>query len=452
MKPKGKSVFVCQSCGAESPRWMGRCPECDTWGSMVEEVVSPPSVHRPRRDEEPTSLQHVEAREEDRLSTGSRELDLVLGGGLVPGSLVLVGGDPGIGKSTLLLQASSYLSQEGQRILYVSGEESARQTKLRATRLGMEGKEVYLYAETDLGAVLDQAEKMAPAVVIIDSIQAVFSPELSSAPGTVSQVRTCTGKLLELAKGSGVTTLVVGHVTKDGSLAGPRVLEHMVDTVLYFEGERHQSYRVLRAIKNRFGSTNEVGVFEMTHSGLKEVENPSDLFLALRAPDVPGSCVVVSMEGSRPILLELQALVTPSFYGVPQRVATGLSRTRLAMLLAVLEKRAGISLGNRDVFANVAGGMKLEEPGADLGLALAVASSRKDVACDSQMAAAGEVGLAGEVRPVAQLARRIAEAARMGFKRCLVSPHGAEHIKKDSGLELVPVRSVRQALEAGLRK
>ncbi len=451
MKAKGKSVFVCQGCGAESPQWLGRCPECGTWGSMVEEVVAPPSVHRPRRDEEPTSLQHVEAREEDRLSTGSTEFDLVLGGGLVPGSLVLVGGDPGIGKSTLLLQASSHLSRGGQRILYVSGEESARQTKLRATRLGMEGKEVYLYAETDLSAVLDQAETMAPAVVIIDSIQAVFSPELSSAPGTVSQVRACTGRLLELAKGKGVTTLVVGHVTKDGSLAGPRVLEHMVDTVLYFEGERHQSYRVLRAIKNRFGSTNEVGVFEMTHSGLKEVENPSDLFLALRAPDVPGSCVVVSMEGSRPILLELQALVTPSFYGVPQRVATGVSRTRLALLLAVLEKRAGINLGNRDVFANVAGGMKLEEPGADLGLALAVASSRKDVACDSQMVAVGEVGLAGEVRPVAQLARRIAEAARMGFKRCLVSPHGAEHVKEDSGLELVPVQSVREALEAGLR-
>ncbi len=451
MKRKVRSVFVCQNCGAESPQWMGRCPECGTWGSMTEETIAPP-VERGRAAGEPKRLDQVEAREEDRVSTGIREFDLVLGGGLVPGSLVLVGGDPGIGKSTLLLQASGCLSSGGKAVLYVSGEESARQTKLRATRLGVEGKDVYLYAETNLEAVLEQVRTMCPGVMVIDSIQTVFLPELTSAPGTVSQVRSCTGRLLELAKGNGITTLVVGHVTKDGSLAGPRVLEHMVDTVLYFEGERHQSYRILRAIKNRFGSTNEVGVFEMGQEGLTEVENPSDLFLSLRAPNVPGSCVVVSMEGSRPILVELQALVTPSFYGVPQRVATGVSRTRLAMLLAVLEKRAGVGLGNKDVFANVAGGIRLEEPGIDLGMALAVASSRKDTACDPEMAAVGEVGLAGEVRPVTQLARRITEAARMGFRRCLVSHHGVDHVKTDPGLELIPVRSVRQALEAGLQR
>jgi DNA repair protein RadA/Sms len=417
---------------------------------MAEETLTTP-VERGRPGEEPRRLDQVEAHEEDRVSTGLRELDLVLGGGLVPGSLVLVGGDPGIGKSTLLLQASGSLGREGRTVLYVSGEESAKQTKLRAARLGLEGKDVYLYAETNLDAVLEHARSMRPGVVVVDSIQAVFSPELTSAPGTVSQVRSCTGKLLELAKGTGVTTLVVGHVTKDGSLAGPRVLEHMVDTVLYFEGERHQSYRVLRAIKNRFGSTNEVGVFEMGHVGLIEVENPSDLFLALRAPDVPGSCVVVSMEGSRPILVELQALVTPSYYGVPQRVATGVSRARLSMLLAVLEKRAGLALGNRDVFANVAGGIRLEEPGVDLGLALAVASSRKDVACDPEMVAVGEIGLAGEIRPATQLSRRVVEAARMGFKRCLVSPRALDHAPDESGLELIPVRNIRQALEAGLR-
>jgi DNA repair protein RadA/Sms len=452
MKRKGKSVFVCQTCGTESPQWMGRCPGCGAWGSMTEEMVSPPAERGRRSGGEPTRLDRVEAREEDRVSTGLREFDLVLGGGLVPGSLVLVGGDPGIGKSTLLLQASGTLSGEGSGVLYVSGEESARQTKLRATRLGVDGTNVYLYAETNLETVLQQVQTIRPGVVVIDSIQTVFLPELTSAPGTVSQVRMCTGRLLELAKGNGITTLVVGHVTKDGSLAGPRVLEHMVDTVLYFEGERHQSYRLLRAIKNRFGSTNEVGVFEMGQQGLVEVENPSDLFLSLRAPDVPGSCVVVSMEGSRPILVELQALVTPSFYGVPQRVATGVSRTRLAMLLAVLEKRAGITLGNKDVFANVAGGMRLEEPGIDLGIALAVASSRKDTACDPEMAVVGEVGLAGEVRPVTQLGRRVAEAGRMGFKRCLVSHHGLEHMRTESNLELVPVRSVREALEAGLRR
>ncbi len=451
MKSKRKSVFVCQNCGAESPQWLGRCPACGTWGSMAEETVSaPPDRGRPAG--EPARLDQVEAREEDRVSTGLREFDLVLGGGLVPGSLVLVGGDPGIGKSTLLLQASGHLSREGNGVLYASGEESARQTKLRATRLGVEGKAVYLYAETNLEAVVQHVQSIRPGVLVIDSIQTVFLPDLTSAPGTVSQVRMCTGRLLELAKGNGVTTLIVGHVTKDGSLAGPRVLEHMVDTVLYFEGERHQSYRLLRAIKNRFGSTNEVGVFEMGQGGLTEVENPSDLFLSLRAPDVPGSCVVVSMEGSRPILVELQALVTPSFYGVPQRVATGVSRTRLAMLLAVLEKRAGLSLGNKDVFVNVAGGIRLEEPGIDLGVALAVASSRKDIACDPEMAVVGEVGLAGEVRPVAQLARRVTEAARMGFKRCLVSTHGAERVPLEQDLDLVPVRSVRQALEAGLRR
>lgn len=381
---------------------------------------------------------------EERWPTGIGELDRVLGGGFVPGSLVLVGGDPGIGKSTLALQAAFRLAEAGRPVLYVAGEESAQQTRMRAERLGAVSRGVWVVAETDLDAVLGSVRKLRPALVVVDSIQTVYRPDVPSAPGSVGQVRECAAALLQLAKSEGTAVLLVGHVTKEGMLAGPKVLEHLVDTVLYFEGERHQAYRILRATKNRFGSTNEIGVFEMGPGGLVEVPNPSAAFLGERPPGAAGAAVVCTLEGSRPLLVEVQALVAPSAFGTPRRATSGVDYNRLLLLVAVLEKHAGFALSQADVYANAAGGVRVEEPAADLGIALALASSYRTLALDGRTVFCGELGLAGEVRPVPQLARRLAEARKLGFERAFVPRGGAA---EGSGLDVVPVGTVVEALE-----
>ncbi|MFN3285128.1 MAG: DNA repair protein RadA [bacterium] len=436
-------AYVCQSCGYRSPRWLGRCPNCDAWNSLAEEVDVP---RRPAasRTAKPIPLPEVSPLPEERWPTGIGELDRVLGGGFVPGSLVLVGGDPGIGKSTLALQAAFRLAEAGRAVLYVAGEESAQQTRMRAERLGAVSRGVWVVAETDLDAVLGSVRKLRPALVVVDSIQTVYRPDVPSAPGSVGQVRECAAALLQLAKSEGTAVLLVGHVTKEGMLAGPKVLEHLVDTVLYFEGERHQAYRILRATKNRFGSTNEIGVFEMGPGGLVEVPNPSAAFLGERPPGAAGAAVVCTLEGSRPLLVEVQALVAPSAFGTPRRATSGVDYNRLLLLVAVLEKHAGLAFSQADVYANAAGGVRVEEPAADLGIALALASSYRTLALDGRTVFCGELGLAGEVRPVPQLARRLAEARKLGFERAFV-PRGG--VPDGSGLEVVPVGTVVEALE-----
>ncbi len=435
--------YVCQSCGYRSPRWLGRCPNCDAWNSLVEEAGVP---RRPAasRTAKPIPLPEVSPLPEDRWPTGLGELDRVLGGGFVPGSLVLVGGDPGIGKSTLALQVAFRLAEAGRGVLYVAGEESAQQTRMRAERLGAVSPGVWVVAETDLDAVLGSVRELHPALVVVDSIQTVYRPDVPSAPGSVGQVRECAAALLQLAKSEGTAVLLVGHVTKEGMLAGPKVLEHLVDTVLYFEGERHQAYRILRATKNRFGSTNEIGVFEMGPAGLVEVPNPSAAFLGERPPGAAGAAVVCTLEGSRPLLVEVQALVAPSAFGTPRRATSGVDYNRLLLLVAVLEKHAGFAFSQADVYANAAGGVRVEEPAADLGIALALASSYRTLALDGRTVFCGELGLAGEVRPVPQLGRRLAEARKLGFERAFV-PRGG--IPDGSGLEVVPVGTVVEALE-----
>lgn len=438
-----RAEYVCQSCGYRSPRWLGRCPSCDAWNSLVEELDVP---RRPAasRTAKPTPLPEVSPLPEERWPTGIGELDRVLGGGFVPGSLVLVGGDPGIGKSTLALQAAFRLAEAGRPVLYVAGEESAQQTRMRAERLGAVSRGVWVVAETDLDAVLGSVRKLHPALVAVDSIQTVYRPDVPSAPGSVGQVRECAAALLQLAKSEGTAVLLVGHVTKEGMLAGPKVLEHLVDTVLYFEGERHQAYRILRATKNRFGSTNEIGVFEMGPGGLVEVPNPSAAFLGERPPGAAGAAVVCTLEGSRPLLVEVQALVAPSAFGTPRRATSGVDYNRLLLLVAVLEKHAGFAFSQADVYANAAGGVRVEEPAADLGIALALASSYRTLALDGRTVFCGELGLAGEVRPVPQLARRLAEARKLGFERAFVPRGGAAEA---SGLDVVPVGTVVEALE-----
>ncbi len=437
--------YTCQACGYRSPRWLGRCPNCDAWNSLVEELEAPP---RPRaaREARPTPLADVSPLPEERWPTGIAELDRVLGGGFVPGSLVLVGGDPGIGKSTLALQAAFRLAESGRQVLYVAGEESAQQTRMRAERLGALSRGVWVVAETDLDAVLAAARRLRPAFLVVDSIQTVYRPDVPSAPGSVGQVRECAGALLQFAKSEGTATLLVGHVTKEGMLAGPKVLEHLVDTVLYFEGERHQVYRILRATKNRFGSTNEIGVFEMRSSGLVEVPNPSAAFVGERPPGAAGAAVVCTVEGSRPLLVEVQALVSPSVFGTPRRATSGVDYNRLLLLLAVLEKHAGLAFSQADVYANAAGGVRVDEPAADLGVALALASSYRSTALDGRTVFCGELGLAGEVRPVPQLPRRLAEAAKLGFTRAFV-PRGSTQ-GDAAGLEVVCVGTVVEALDA----
>ena len=446
---KSKTVFYCKNCGNETPRWQGQCPACGAWNSIVEFEDKPAAKTAAARTtgrSRPRRLSEVDGSEEIRFSTGMKELDRVLGGGAVTGSLVLVGGAPGIGKSTLLLQICAELGRT-QSVLYVSGEESEQQIKLRAARLGVQTENLLIYAETDIGAVLETVREIQPDIVIADSIQTLYDPENTSAPGTISQVKACTMALMDLAKGSGKTVFVVGHVNKEGAIAGPKVLEHMVDCVLYFEGERTGSYRILRAAKNRFGSTNEIGVFEMGERGLIEVPNPSAMLLSGRPKGAPGTCVACTIEGTRPVLAEVQALVARSVLNVPRRTTEGFDYNRANLLLAVLEKRGGLNLSNCDAYINIIGGLRLDEPAADLAMVLAVASSFRDTALDDGLAAIGEVGLTGEVRAVTALEQRLAEAARNGFTRAIIPRHGTQNVRTPEGMELYRVRNIREAIE-----
>jgi DNA repair protein RadA/Sms len=453
---KTKSVFTCQACGYHTPKWLGRCSDCGAWNTFVEETQS-----TTRRSQQPLAAQtqlplplsQVARSGEERLLTGIGELDRVLGGGVVSGSLVLVGGDPGIGKSTLLLQAAAGLSRRlsedaaSNGVLYVSGEESASQLRMRSDRLGANCQQVYILTETSVELIREQVTRLKPRALVIDSIQTVCTADLTSAPGSVSQVRESTAQLMALAKPFNLPIFLIGHVTKEGTIAGPRVLEHMVDTVLYFEGERHHIYRILRAIKNRFGPTNEIGVFEMQPTGLVEVTNPSALFLAERPMHTSGSVVVASMEGTRPLLVELQALGSPSGFGAPRRVANGIDYQRLALLLAVLEKRLGLPVPAHDIYVNVVGGLRIEEPAIDLGVIVAVASSLREVPLDPHLVVFGEVGLTGEVRAVAQIEARLREAAKLGFRRCLLPQANCQPIPATVDIELCGVRTVAEALQ-----
>jgi DNA repair protein RadA/Sms len=447
---KDRTVFFCTACGYESAKWMGRCPGCDAWNTFAEERIAPNQGRGVRAAAETPAclLDQVQTQEGARVSTGMAELDRVLGGGIIPASLVLTGGDPGIGKSTLLLQAAGNLCAAGYRALYVSAEESAAQIRLRARRLHISGGELYVLAQTRIERILEEIEKLGPAMVVVDSIQTVYSEQLPSAPGSVGQVRECAMRLLHEAKESGAAVFLVGHVTKEGALAGPRVLEHMVDTVLYFEGEHHNAYRILRAAKNRFGSTNEIGIFEMVSEGMRQVGNPSELFLSGGRPDAPGSAVVCTMEGTRPVLVEVQALVSPTAFGMPRRMSTGIDYGRAVMLLAVLEKKAGLGLHDKDVYVNVAGGLRIVETAADLGLIAAVASAHGNRALRADVAAIGEVGLTGEVRAVANLDKRLAECHKHGF-RSVVGPRAARKaLIVPDGLSFTGVKTVRDALDA----
>ncbi len=450
--PKLKTLHICQQCGAQSVKWAGRCAECGQWNTMVEEVVepSPASGDGPAPAVSPTTLADVSLEDAPRLRTGVAELDRVLGGGIVPGSVTLVGGEPGIGKSTLLLSMAGALAQAGQTILYVSGEESLRQTKLRATRLGLSGATVQLLAHTRLEGILEAITQVAPQVVVVDSIQVIETDALQSAPGSIGQVRACAHELVRLVKDSRTALFLVGHVTKEGALAGPKVLEHLVDTVLYFEGEPSSGFRVLRSVKNRFGATFEIGVFHMTAEGLVEVSNPSELFLSDRRDPVPGCLVTAALEGSRPLLVEVQALTSPCGIGLPRRRTTGVDFNRLSMLLAVLERRVGLhQLTQQDVFVSSLGGVRLEEPAADLAVALAIASSLTERPTLRGDFAIGEVGLTGEIRPVASVAQRIHEAKRIGFRRGFVA-HQRGPISGSEGIEIIPVRHLREAVERAL--
>jgi DNA repair protein RadA/Sms len=445
---KQKTVYTCQQCGFQSPKWLGKCPDCAQWNSLTEEVqvVSRPARRNAAPGGQPQLLAEVAVTEEDRIRCGIGELDRVLGGGVVPGSFTLIGGDPGIGKSTLLLQAVARLAASG-KALYVTAEESTRQIKLRADRLGVRAAQLYLLAETSLETVFARVRELKPAFLVVDSIQTVFTGTLESAPGSVSQVRECAGQLMHLAKGEGIPTFIVGHVTKDGSIAGPRMLEHTVDTVLYFEGDPGHPYRILRAVKNRYGSTNEIGVFEMKEIGLQEVPNPSELFLAERPEGAAGSAVVPSLEGSRPILVELQALVSGASIGTPRRTTMGIDHNRVSLLVAVLEKKVGLSLLAQDIFLNVAGGVRLDEPAVDLGVVAALASSHLNRPIPPRTILFGEVGLAGEVRAVSRPELRVKEAARLGFDRCLLPAGNLKNLEVPTGMTLVGVRSAADVLD-----
>ncbi|GIM46091.1 DNA repair protein RadA [Collibacillus ludicampi] len=451
---KYKSKFVCQECGYESPKWMGKCPGCGSWNRMTEEVISSTSHSQPHVPHTEAArvegIADIDTTLEPRVKTHMAEFDRVLGGGIVPGSLVLVGGDPGIGKSTLLLQVSHAIAEQGLTVLYVSGEESAKQIKLRADRLGTLSKNIYILPETDLERLEELMKRVVPHFLIIDSIQTVYRPTLGSAPGSVSQVRECTAYLLRIAKTLNIATFIVGHVTKEGMIAGPRMLEHMVDAVLYFEGERHHTYRILRAVKNRFGSTNEMGIFEMREGGLAEVTNPSELFLAERPQGVAGSAVVASMEGSRPVLVEVQALVSQTVFGNPRRTATGIDHNRISMLMAVLEKRLGLYLSSYDAFVNVAGGVRLDEPAVDMGVALAIASSYKEQAIPPQDVYIGEIGLTGEVRGVSRIEQRVREAKKLGFSRCIIPMKNARGWSIPEGIQVIGVETVQEVLQVAL--
>jgi len=449
---KTKTFYQCQSCGHSSAKWLGKCPDCGSWNSFVEEKAAPASRHASSLQSlgktEPVNLLSINGSHESRISTGISEFDRVLGGGVVAGSVILVGGDPGIGKSTLLLQAFSGLSKRSGKLLYVSGEESPQQIKMRAERLSVNSENIILLPETSLEGILDASMKILPEAMVIDSIQTVYTQELFSAPGSVGQVRECAAKLMMFAKRSNVPVFIIGHVTKEGTIAGPRVLEHIVDTVLYFEGDRGHSYRILRTIKNRFGSTNEIGIFEMSDAGLREIENPSELFLSERPKNVSGSTVIASIEGTRPLMVEIQALVSQTNFGIPRRTSIGVDFNRVNLLLAVLEKRTGMHLGGMDVFINIVGGLKIIEPAVDLGIISTVASSVREIPIDPKTFVFGEVGLSGEIRAVAQAEARLKEAAKIGFKKAVIPFGNADKIKNYPGLQVIGVKDVEECLSA----
>lgn len=450
---KTKTVFYCTSCGNETPRWQGRCPSCGAWNTIEEHIEKPAGVKAKSapvgQSKRPQKLSDVASDEEVRFSTGMRELDRVLGGGAVAGSLVLVSGAPGIGKSTLLLQICNSLCA-GRRVLYVSGEESERQLKLRAERLGVNPEELFILSETRLSDLLEAASETKPDILIVDSIQTLYNEENDSSPGSVSQVKDCTMSMMQLSKSSGITVFVVGHINKDGNIAGPKVLEHMVDCVLYFEGDPNSSYRLLRAAKNRFGSTNEIGVFEMRDAGLVEVPNPSQMLLEGRPEGASGTCVACVMEGTRPVLAEVQALVAKTTMNVPRRVSDGFDFNRAVLMLAVMEKRAGMKLSLFDAYINVIGGLRLDEPGADLPIVLALASSYRDQSVADDLVAIGEVGMTGEIRSVSHMNQRLGEIARLGFKKCIIPRGGAEKLDIPSDLTVYRVRNIREAIETAL--
>lgn len=451
---KVKSKYVCQNCGYENPKWLGKCPECLQWNTFVEEIEEKMTPRQEslakqasRSTSRPVSINSIAPKREERFSTSIPELDRVLGGGVIPGSLVLVGGDPGIGKSTLLLQVSNNVAETGKKVLYISGEESENQIKMRAKRLKISSDNLYIYTENNLAAIELQIAEVEPDMVIVDSIQTMISPEINSAPGTISQIKEGTSKFMKISKYKSISTFIVGHVTKEGALAGPKLLEHMVDTVLYFEGERYNTYRLLRAVKNRFGSTNELGVFEMKSDGLVELENPSKVLIAEKPNDVSGSVIVSTVEGTRSMLLELQALVAPTNFGYPRRTTTGVDNNRVALILAVLEKVIGMQVQSQDVFVNIIGGLRINEPSMDLGIALAISSSFRNIPVDASVVVTGEIGLTGELRTVSFIEKRIMECEKLGFKK-MVIPKGnyLEEFKKDYRIELVPVYNLRQAI------
>lgn len=433
---------------------MGKCPNCSQWNSLVEQLEPPKKASNPFKIQatsyKPEKITAIESEKEPRMLTDMKEFNRVLGGGVVPGSLILIGGDPGIGKSTILLQISSQLANKRVPVLYVSGEESTQQTKLRADRLGIKSDLLYVLAETDLYDISKHISDLKPSFIVIDSIQTIYNEEVTSAPGSVSQVRECTATLMKIAKTEGIPIVIVGHVTKEGAIAGPRMLEHMVDTVLYFEGERHHTYRILRSVKNRFGSTNEMGIFEMKEQGLVEVMNPSEIFLEERSQGASGSTVVASMEGTRPVLVEIQALISPSSFGNPRRMATGIDNNRISLLMAVLEKRVGLMLQNQDAYVKVAGGVKLDEPAIDLAVAISIASSFRDQPTKPTDIFIGEVGLTGEIRRVSRIEQRVQEAAKLGFKRVICSRNNLEGWTPPSEIEVIGVSSIQEALQHGL--
>ncbi len=449
---KNQSVFVCSSCGNESAKWLGKCPACNEWNTYYEEKVVKEKAtgNKFLAKAETLKLKEVETNKYERYKTGYEELDRVLGGGLVQGSLVLIGGEPGIGKSTLILQICDKVKVNGP-ILYVSGEESGSQIKMRADRLKIDNENIYFLGETSMQLIDESIDKIKPGLVIIDSIQTIYSDDITAAPGSVSQVREVTSKIMMTCKKQNITTIIIGHVTKDGNIAGPRVLEHMVDTVLYIEGERYFSYRVLRGVKNRFGSTNEVGLFEMREEGMVEIDNPSDIMISDRDGNPSGSVIVATLEGTRTMLIEVQALVTPTAFGMARRTGIGVEFNRLVLLLAVLEKKAFLPLSNQDAYVNVVSGIKLDEPAADLAIALAVASSFKNVSISKDLVAIGEVGLTGEIRSVSSIEKRVKEAERMGFSQCLVPESSRKQIKYKGNIEIIGVRNIKEAIQLALK-
>ena len=446
---KAKTVFVCSECGNESPKWLGKCPACNSWNTFYEQKIekyTEGNKLEKKINNKPKPLNTYIGQEANRTTTGYSELDRVLGGGLVKGSLILLGGEPGIGKSTLILQLCNKVQGDGN-VLYVSGEESAEQIKLRADRLGIQNDDLLFLGETDIDIVKEAITETNPKLVIIDSIQTMYSDEITAAAGSVSQVREITSQIMRICKSQYITTIIIGHVTKEGNIAGPRVLEHMVDTVLYLEGERYNTYRILRAVKNRFGSTNEIGMFEMREEGMCEVTNPSDILITEREDNPSGSCIVASIEGTRPILVEMQALTTMSVMGVPKRTGNGFDYNRLSVLIAVLEKRAGLLLGNQDIYLNIAGGMKLSEPAVDLGVAVTVASAYKNIPIAKDVVIIGEVGLTGEVRRINLIEKRLKEAEKLGFKKCIIPENNKKVLKDEYKLDIIGVKNIGEALK-----